>query len=530
MNNLKTKLRMSIKKKIILSFTVSFSFMIILVILSYVAFFKIMEDIRSLETTDRIRSRTLEMRRYEKNFLNGDDDAAKKLQAFAEEITTIIQTGNFNTRTESNINDLSGNLDKYSVTFSTILSKSIEFQMKNAKIIRKDSPHFFLMPLINATFREHPLENIEVLKQTFPNKTSGEMIALLGDISHDIGVLRRLGEELISASKDLDRTARDRMERLIKLTQVSGLIFLPISFALGLALLLKITQKVVNRLKELEITMEKAAHGYFPSVHIAGSGDEVERLKTTFNKMSDDLRHRQEQINSKDEQLHQSKQLAALGTLASGVAHELNNPLNNIHLAAQTLTRALSKGTYPEIISDSVNDIHSQTMRMKKIVSDLLEFVRSKKPQYEQFELYSLISDTYRRLNASADLSGITFSVEGEGFICAGHQQLEQVFINLFINAIDAMGGHGTLKVYIDATDKEVSVKISDTGAGIAEEDIERIFEPFYTKKGKGTGLGLFITYNIIKNYKGDLTVESTPGTGTTFTITLPVRDTSEES
>ncbi|QWR76487.1 sensor histidine kinase [Candidatus Magnetomonas plexicatena] len=520
---------MSIKRKIILSFMVSFSLMLILVILAYSAFIKIMEDVRSLETTDRVRSKTLEMRRYEKNFLNGDDSAALRVQTFAADIKGIIRTGDFNTRTESSINDLCGNLDKYSAIFSDILSKSLEFQKINNKIIRKDSPHFALMPLINATYREHPIENIEVLKQTFSEESTREMITLLNDISYDVTVLRKLGDELISASKDLDRTARDRIERLIKVVQISGLIFLPISFALGLVLLLKITQKVVNRLKELETTMEKAAHGYFPSVHIRGSGDEVEHLKTTFNKMAEDLRHRQEQINSKDEQLHQSKQLAALGTLASGVAHELNNPLNNIHLAAQTLTRAVTKGAYPEIISDSVLDILSQTMRMKKIVSDLLEFVRSKKPQYEQFELYSLITDTYKRLNASADLSGIAFSVEGEGFISAGHQQLEQVFTNLFINAVDAMEGQGALKVNIATTDHEAIVKVSDTGKGMDPDDVERVFEPFFTKKGKGTGLGLFITYNIVKNYKGDITIESAPGTGTTFTITLPLRNTSED-
>ncbi|MCG6553233.1 MAG: ATP-binding protein [Candidatus Magnetominusculus sp. LBB02] len=504
-------------RKIILSFTASFSLMALLFILAYGDFIKIIEDIRTLEATDRARSKILEMRRFEKNFLGGDDAAAQRVLNYTVDIKAIAKLESFNVSADL-LHGINDKLDKYSALFEDILSKSIEFQ--------KEKDTHPILPIVSATYREHPHENIAMLR-SMPN-TNG-MIEILSALANDVTALRKIGDELITTSNGLDKTARSRIEHLIRITQFSALIIIPLSFALGLWLLVKVSRKVAARLKELEDTMEQAGHGYFPALDVNETMDEVEHLKGVFNKMSEELRQRQAQINSKDEQLHQSRQLSALGTLASGVAHELNNPLNNINLAAQTLRRALSKGQCPEVISDSIEDIQSQTMRMKKIVGDLMDFVKNKRPQYERFELYSMVSDTYKRLAASADLSGITFTIDGEGFISAGRQQLEQVFINLFINAVDAMRGQGTLRVSIDVKSDEAVLLVSDTGTGIAAEDLDRVFEPFYTKKGSGTGLGLFITYNIIKNHKGTITVASELGAGTTFTISLPFTDRPED-
>ncbi|MBF0516817.1 MAG: hypothetical protein HQK97_06820 [Nitrospirae bacterium] len=514
-------------RKIILSFAASFSLMALLIILAYGDFVKIIEDIRTLETTDRIRSKTLEMRRYEKNFLNGDDSAAEMALNYIASIRAILRPEDFNISVDS-LRTINGKLDRYYVVFEKILGMSIEFQKAKDELIRRQGELPFL-PLVSATYREHPIQAIEALRQTH---IDGGMISILDAISVNVTTLRKLGDELILISGSLDKTARDRIEHLIKMTQVSVLIIVPASFMLGLGLLFKISKKTAASLKELEATMDNAAHGCFKHIPVSATMDEVENLKMVFNKMSQELRNRQEQINTKDEELHQSRQLSALGTLSSGIAHELNNPLNNIHLAAQTLHRAVSNGQYPQIISNSVQDIQSQTMRMKGIVGNLMDFAKNKKPQYEQFELYSLLSDTYKRLLASADLSAIVFKVDGEGFISASRPQLEQVFINLFTNAVDAMAGSGTLSVDISQTGgKDTVIRVSDTGAGIAPGDIDRIFEPFYTNKGSGTGLGLFITYNIIRNHNGTITVASTPGTGTTFIVTLPLRQcTAEES
>jgi two-component system NtrC family sensor kinase len=252
--------------------------------------------------------------------------------------------------------------------------------------------------------------------------------------------------------------------------------------------------------------------------------DEVSTLMNTFNKMEEDLKFREQELIKKDEELLQSSKLAALGTLASGVAHELNNPLNNIYLASQTLSKEIKKEHYPEIIMDSIADIHSQTLRVKRIINDLLEFTRGKKPQFTEVNLRDIVGRIYNQLSASMNFEKIGFSIEGEATILVDLGQMEQVFINLFGNAVEAMSGEGELSVKIIHEENIVKIKVSDSGSGISNETIGRIFEPFFSTKEKGTGLGLSIVYSIIKKHNGDIKVESEEGKGTTFIIDLPKR------
>lgn len=269
-------------------------------------------------------------------------------------------------------------------------------------------------------------------------------------------------------------------------------------------------------------TVEKTGKGHFFHLPVPKQHDEVSTLIDTFNKMEEDLKLREQELIKKEEELLQSRKLAALGTLASGVAHELNNPLNNIYLAAQTLSKEIKKEHYPAIIMDSINDIDSQTLRVKRIINDLLEFSRGKKPELIEVNLRELIFRVYNRLMSSMNLSNIKFSLEGEGVIFADVGQMEQVFINLFSNAVEIMSGEGMLDVKILQAGSNVKIKVSDSGTGISKEIAEKIFEPFFTTKEKGTGLGLSIVYSIIKKHNGDIKVESVESRGTTFIIDLP--------
>jgi two-component system NtrC family sensor kinase len=140
-------------------------------------------------------------------------------------------------------------------------------------------------------------------------------------------------------------------------------------------------------------------------------------------------------------------------------------------------------------------------------------------------ELKDLITDSYRHLGSSRNLEKVRFSLNvdsSQATVLADQGQVEQVFANLFANAVDAMGGVGDLLVTMRSSEKSVVITVSDSGRGIPQESIEKIFEPFFTTKDKGTGLGLAIVYNIIKKHNGDITVESEEGKGTTFTMTLP--------
>ena len=243
-----------------------------------------------------------------------------------------------------------------------------------------------------------------------------------------------------------------------------------------------------------------------------------------FNDMEDQLARREDELNRTNKELLQSKKLAAIGTLASGVAHELNNPLNNIYISAQVLEKEVSDSCSP-MVTETLVDILSQTVRVKRIVGDLLDFARGREPVFKEVELKELIMGAYKFVSTAANTEGVNLSIDTGPdtlTLSADPEQLERIFINIFTNAIDAMSGAGDLSVRVLKNGEAITVKISDTGKGIPAEVIDKVFEPFYTTKDKGTGLGLAIVFNIIKKHGGEIIVESKEGKGTTFTITLP--------
>ncbi|MBI1811361.1 MAG: GHKL domain-containing protein [Nitrospirae bacterium] len=155
----------------------------------------------------------------------------------------------------------------------------------------------------------------------------------------------------------------------------------------------------------------------------------------------------------------------------------------------------------------------------------LLEFARGREPNLRPVELRSLVNGVYKHIGGSRSIDSIRFHLEfhpEEIVIYADQEQMERVFINLISNAIDAVSGEGSIIVRAVEEDANIRIRLSDTGRGISQEAVEKIFEPFYTTKDKGTGLGLAIVFNIIQKHKGEITVESEEGSGTTFIITLP--------
>jgi len=333
--------------------------------------------------------------------------------------------------------------------------------------------------------------------------------------------LRKNGEEILNLTNELDKSARAKVEGVIHSTGFAVLVFFPIFFGLGFVLLLVITHSVVSRLKVLTVAVEKTGKGEFPFLSIPEKQDEVGVLVKAFDKMEKDLLSREKEINKKNEELLQNRKLASIGTLASGVAHELNNPLNNIYLAAQTLSKEITSEDYPQIVKESVGDIFSQTLRVKRIVHDLLEFAREKSPELKTIDIVNLIKQTLNQITIGTDIKS-NFKSPQELEVSADRHLLQQVFINLFSNALESMGDNGLLNVEIDTIRDDVLIKVSDIGKGILSENIPRIFDPFFTTKEKGTGLGLAIVYNIIKRHHGRIEVSSVPDEGTTFTIILP--------
>ncbi|TAL23698.1 MAG: sensor histidine kinase [Nitrospirae bacterium] len=515
---------MSLKKKIILSFLISSIIIAILAMSSYINFVEVRKEIRYLELSDTIRSKSLQLRRHEKNFfLYGDITELENVYDYIKQLKVVIGQ-NRPLYNSGKLLSLENKIDEYAQGFNRIELIFWDFHREFDKVKPSYKQYSVFSKLIESTILERPLVNAEVLEKSFSLKPGSPAVESLKKLNTEIIALRKDGEEILILSKDLDKSAREKVEKVIGLSQTAVLVLIPLFLFVGLSALFFIGHSIVRRLKLLTDAIEKTGKGDFSSLTIPAEEDEVGVLINAFNKMETDLIKRDEELSRKNEELLQGKKLASIGTLASGVAHELNNPLNNIYLAAQVLSKEIGEETCPAIVKETVKDIFSQTLRVKRIVGDLLEFAREKPPELDKINIVSVINNVLRHMTAFEEIGNVRHSIESPENVevLADRHMLEQVFVNLFINAVDAMEGNGALDIAIKTEDASVQIKVSDTGKGILSKDMPSIFDPFFTTKEKGTGLGLAIVYSIIKKHNGKIEVKSEPYKGTVFTITLP--------
>jgi two-component system NtrC family sensor kinase len=519
---------MSLKKKIALSFIISAAIIAILAVFEYVNVVRIKSEIRFLELTDTVRTKSLQLRRHEKNFFlyspSKSRDESANIHRYLDELEVSLAGPVPGARMDA-LRALRGLVAQYRQGFDSIEARLGELT-RNLRTLRRDHRQYLpFFPLIESAFYERPLQAADFLEDVFRLPAEHGITRGLRKLDREIGELRKNGEDIIGISRDLDDTARQNVESAIRMSQIAILVVFPVFLITGIVMLFFITRNIVRRLGLLSDVVDKTGKGSFP--HVAAparewGNDEVGDLIRKFDHMEDELASREAEIERKNQELLQSKKLAAIGTLAAGVAHELNNPLNNIYLSTQVLAREAGDSC-PPAMKDVMGDILGQTVRVKKIVGDLLEFARGREPQFREVEMNELVRGVYARMPASMERIAFSLDPATRGaMLNADPDQLEQVFINLFLNASDAMGGRGELKVSVLATDESVRVTVADTGKGMPKDALEKIFEPFYTTKDKGTGLGLAIVFNIIRKHHGDISVESVEGKGTTFTIVFP--------
>lgn len=508
--------------KIILSFFVSSLVIASLSVFLFFNFIEIKKETKFLELTDTIRSKSLQLRRHEKNYLlyapYKIEDESKAIHSYLDELDSLLTDAlKMQPQRVGSLNALIGQYrDRFSGIESLVKSAYDESELLGAS----SKQYAGVRRLIESNFLDKPVEDIKYLKDNFGIADDHMLIKSLSGIDSGIAVLRKTGEEILAATKELDREARAKVDNFIRMSSVSIIVLVPMFLVVGFGTLLYITGDIVKHLRMLTGIVEKTGKGDFTHVSLSPGGwaghDEVRTLLEKFNAMEDELAQR-------ERELLQSKKLAAIGTLASGVAHELNNPLNNIYTTAQRLLK--KSGESSDILQKGLSDIFIQTLRVKKIVAGILEFARGREPNPRPIELSVLLKGAFRQIAGGADASGVEFKIDlspHEIVFYADLEQMEQVFVNLFTNAMDAMEGRGELRVTATEEDDTVSIKVSDTGRGIKKEDMEKIFEPFYTTKDKGTGLGTAIVFNIIQKHGGDIKVESEEGNGASFIIRLP--------
>ena len=225
-----------------------------------------------------------------------------------------------------------------------------------------------------------------------------------------------------------------------------------------------------------------------------------------------------------EEQLRRADRLSALGELSASIAHEIRNPIGSIRGVAEIL-----KDAYPseDAKYEFVQILLKETDRLNRITQEFLGFVRPRQPEFEQADINEAIDSVMTLTAQEARKARVRVERRldpsiGKRSIDSG--QLQQAFLNLILNALQAMPEGGVLTVESMIRESAIEVRIADTGPGIPEENRKKLFSPFFTTRGDGTGLGLAITHRIIKNHRGQIEVHSDPGKGTIFTVRIPVQ------
>ncbi|MBI5576210.1 MAG: HAMP domain-containing protein [Deltaproteobacteria bacterium] len=327
---------------------------------------------------------------------------------------------------------------------------------------------------------------------------------------------------------------------------------LAFSLAMGTAFFL-LTSRALRPLTELTRIAGGIMEGrYGETVPVQGKG-EVADLAQAFNRMSVSLKdamgeisewnrmleNRVEEKTEELEKIHRRmvevEKLAAMGQLAAGVAHELNNPLSGImgysEIALELYRNRPPEQVTPQEIAKMISyfsQIDALSQRCRTIILDMLKFARQHTEEFRDINLSEVVRETLLFLDKQLSHANVKVNTELAGdlpFIRGNGMQLQQVFTNLILNAVQAMPGGGTLDVRTRRNGDAVEAEFVDHGMGIDPKLVHRIFEPFFTTKpvGKGTGLGLSVSYGIVKHHGGEIRVSSDPGKGSTFLVVIPL-------
>jgi len=469
---------LNLRQKIIIGISLFFVAVAIVGLLSYRNLRVIEKKIRFVEIADDLQNIVLEIRRYEKNFF---------LYGFSE-------TG--------------------------ALAENKRYIGIGLSMLRKFSPELTGLegaPKIGI-LRKELVEYGELIDRIRQAAVAQE----LSSIQTLQNELREKGKTLVDLSEELVKFERERIIIILERLYAHLLTAMILFFLFWGFLTFFVVRKIIQPLRLIEKATVQIVEGNFQPLPSPNTKDETERVIRAFNRMVTELEKRQSQ-------LVQAKKLSSLGTLTSGIAHELNNPLNNISTSCQIVLEELDE-IDKEFLRKMLANIEKEIGRARDIVKGLLEFSRAKEFSLEPCSIKTVISKA-RQLVASQLPGGIEIKIDipDDLIVPVDTQRMQQVFLNLFLNAIQAIPeppGQIRVKATKDAEKNEAVIEVEDTGVGIDQEDLSRIFDPFFTTKevGAGTGLGLSIVHGIIEQHNGSISVVSKKGEGTRFIIRLPLK------
>jgi two-component system NtrC family sensor kinase len=332
--------------------------------------------------------------------------------------------------------------------------------------------------------------------------------------------LRTRGKALVELSVKLVTFERFRILEIITSLKTQLLISVIVFLAFMGFLIYIVSRKIILPLRVIENTTGRIARGDFKPLPVLDTRDETQRVVEAFNRMVAELERRQDQ-------LVQGKKMSSLGVLTAGIAHQLNNPLNNISTSCQIILEELDQADLG-FVRKMLTNVEQEVYRARDIVKGLLEFSRVREFSLKPTALEDVVKRSIRLISSQVPPGvDLVDDVPGDLILELDAQRMQEVFLNLLMNATQAIKetpGEIRIAAATDPAEQEAVITIEDTGVGIPKDELDRVFDPFYTTKevGVGTGLGLSIAYGIIEKHHGHIAVDSKKGEGTRFTIRMP--------
>lgn len=432
------------------------------------------EKLETLELAYTLNSITLEVRRYEKNFfLYGTKEA---LEENSRQLSLALQT------------------------MTIISERAAKFKVQPLLIKLKD---------LTVAYQEGMAD--------LSKKWLVDRDEVHGEAADKI---RYQGQEMTELSKELVSFEHNQIRIILEELVSRLIVWSMVAIAVGIFVPLIMSFRIFKPLRIIKEATEDIALGRFSKIEVLDTRDEMQQVMEAFNTMVGELERRQDQ-------LVQSQKLSSIGTLTAGIAHQLNNPLNNISTSCQIAVDDFDTGD-PALIKKMLQNIENETYRARDVVQGLLEFSRVKEFELHPANLQDVVNRSVKLVKSHVP-SAIQISVDipASLYIPMDVQKIQEVLIIMIINASQAIVGEGriSLSAALNEERDAAIIEITDTGIGIADEIKDRLFDPFYTTKeeGQGTGLGLSIAYGIIQKHNGRIVVASVAGKGASFYIYLPV-------
>jgi len=550
---------MKIRDKLLLGFGFYILFAVVCGFFAYKNLSTITTRLKLVEVADDITNTILEVRRYEKNYLLFRDKASLKefekyLSAFKNHIDKIKAEIIREIGTE-NYTMMKKTLDDYEKLFKKInsifmsqdeLSALVraaginierELNGKNLQtflILRRYEKNLMLDKDENS--KELFLRTSMMLNSDIRVERYVMLVKRLCDLYQEeksnMDMMRLKARELQSFTENLSKKERTDIGRILQ-TSMQVLLFTLLGvILLGMIINIKLANSIATPIRRLEKITKKVSQGDFSeTIEVRGS-DEIASLEVSFNQMEDMLQDAMaslektvEMLQEKQAQLVEAEKLASIGKLAAGIAHEINNPLTSVLTFSSLLLEQCPEDDPRHV---RLKMIVKETTRARNIVRQVLNFAKEAPLRKEKTNLNRPIKEIADSLAAQGTFKDIELSLtiaENLPDIYIDPVQIGQVITNILMNAAHAITPPGKINIVTQAIGNFVEIIFTDTGSGIPEENIKKIFDPFFTTKDKtkGTGLGLAVSYGIIKKHGGDIEVRSTVNKGSTFIVRLPL-------